>query len=59
LPFDLGTAEVSEASYAFGVGIPLALGRASVNLAAQRAMRSGGGAKENAWLFSLGLAIVP
>ena len=59
LPFDLGTADVSEASYAFGVGIPLALGRASVNLAAQRAMRSGGGAQENAWLFSLGLAIVP
>jgi hypothetical protein len=59
LPFDLGTSEVKETSFAFGVGYPLALGRASVNLAAQRALRSGGGAKENAWLFSFGLAIVP
>lgn len=59
LPFDLGTSKVSESSYSFGVGYPLALGRASVNMAAQRVLRSGGGARENAWLFSFGLAIVP
>ncbi len=59
LPFDLGTSEVRERSFGFGVGYPLALGRASVNMAVQRALRSGGGARENAWLFSFGLAIVP
>jgi hypothetical protein len=59
LPFDIGTQAISERSFAGGVGYPLSLGRASLNLGVQRASRSGGGARETAWLTNFGLAIVP
>jgi hypothetical protein len=59
LPFDLGADEVRERSLAFGVGYPLAQNRASVNVGAVRANRTGGRATESAWLVNIGLAIVP
>ncbi len=59
LPFDVGAQAVTERSLGAGVGYPLAMGRASLNLGVQRAARRSGAGRESAWLMNLGLAIVP
>jgi hypothetical protein len=70
LPFGLGGGEVRERAYAGGFGLPLAAGRALLDLAVQRASRSldgavptAGGASvdasERAWTVSIGLTVRP
>lgn len=59
LPFTALSNEVSERAFSFGAGIPLARGRAQIDLGAQRASRSAGSADERAWLVSLGFGIRP
>jgi hypothetical protein len=59
LPFGLDGDRVSERAFTGGVGVPLSRGRTQVDLTAQRAARSGGGASEKAWILSLGLGIRP
>ncbi|HJR63094.1 MAG TPA: hypothetical protein VJ803_05285 [Gemmatimonadaceae bacterium] len=53
--------EVRETSLSFGVGLPLAQGRALADIALMRASRSGppGGIEERSWMLSLGLTIRP
>lgn len=59
LPFGADGDRVGERAFTGGVGIPLSRGRSQLDLALQRASRSGGGATEKAWLLSLGLGIRP
>jgi hypothetical protein len=59
LPFGLDGDRISERAFTGGVGIPLSRGRSQVDLTAQRAARSGGGASEKAWVLSVGLGIRP
>jgi hypothetical protein len=52
---------VTEKSFSFGTGTLLARGRAALDFAAIRAMRSSTatGIKENAWTLSFGLTVRP
>lgn len=60
LPFDAAGSQVRENSIAAGLGIPLAAGRAGLDLALQRASRSSAlDVKERAWTLSVGLAVRP
>lgn len=62
LPFGTpGGGDVTEKSYSFGTGTLLARGRAAVDVAAIRSMRSGSTTpiQENAWTLSLGVTVRP
>jgi hypothetical protein len=59
LPFGADGDQVSESAFTGGLGVPLSRGRSQVDLTAQRATRTGGGATEKAWLLSIGLGIRP
>jgi hypothetical protein len=59
LPFGAGGDKVSERSLAFGAGLPVARGRAQIDLALQRAAREAGPLSERAWLVSIGIGIRP
>jgi hypothetical protein len=59
LPFGVLGEQVRERAFSFGGGVPLARGRAQLDLAVQRASRSALGATERGWFVSLGLGIRP
>jgi hypothetical protein len=60
LPFEASGHEVTETAFSGGLGLPLAAGRASFDLAVQHARRSASiDIKESAWTVSIGLAIRP
>ena len=60
LPFAVAAGEdATELSFSLGAGVPLAAGRATLDLSTQRARRSAGAARETGWLFSLGLTVRP
>jgi hypothetical protein len=66
LPFGVAGASVRETSFGGGAGLPLGGGRALADVAIQRAVRDpqGGaapvsGARERAWLLSVGFTIRP
>jgi hypothetical protein len=66
LPFGVGGATVTETSFGGGAGLPLGSGRALADVGIQRALRStsGGsaavnGARERAWLLSIGFTVRP
>lgn len=59
LPFGVSGEEVSERGFALGVALPLARGRAQIDVGAQRMFRSINSADEDAWLLSLGFGIRP
>jgi hypothetical protein len=59
LPFGVTGNAVKERGVSFGVALPLARGRAQIDLGTQRMQRTTPGYKENAWLISLGLGIRP
>lgn len=59
LPFGANGNAVDERAYSFGVGLPVARGRAQVDLAVQRAARTTAGASERGWFVSLGFGIRP
>lgn len=60
LPFRAAGAIVSEQVFAGGTSLPLARGRAMLDLAVQRANRDASvGVRERAWLFSVGFTVRP
>ncbi len=61
LPFGAGDEQVREVAIGGGLGIPVARGRGTLDLAIQRASRSASDieAKESAWTLSLGLTVRP
>lgn len=61
LPFDVGTTEVHEKSYSFGLGTLIARGRAAIDVAGIHSNREAEGiaAKESAWTLSIGLTVRP
>ena len=59
LPFPVASQKVSEQSLTGGLGIPLAAGRATADLAVSRARRSGAGQGETGWILSFGFSIKP
>jgi hypothetical protein len=60
LPFEASGHEVTETAFSGGLGLPIAAGRASFDLAVQHARRSAAiDIKERAWTVSIGLAIRP
>jgi hypothetical protein len=59
LPFGVNGNRVGERSFSFGAGIPVARGRAQLDLAIQRASREVSDFTERGWFISLGLGIRP
>ena len=59
LPFGVQGNAVKERGVSFGVALPLARGRAQIDVGTQRMQRTTPGFKENAWLISIGLGIRP
>lgn len=59
LPFGVLGDQVSERAFTFGAGIPIARGRAQIDLAVQRASREVRDFTERGWFVSLGLGIRP
>jgi hypothetical protein len=59
LPFGVDGDPVGERSFSFGAGIPVARGRAQLDLAIQRASREVRDYTERGWFISLGLGIRP
>jgi hypothetical protein len=66
LPFGVGGAKINETSFGGGAGLPLGGGRALADVGVQRALRSAtggtavvGGARERAWLLSVGFTVRP
>ncbi|MDQ6926742.1 MAG: hypothetical protein M3154_10975 [Candidatus Eremiobacteraeota bacterium] len=60
LPFAIGLSKVKETAIGGGLGIPLAAGRANIDLSLQRANRTGvPGVTEHAWLLGLGFTVRP
>jgi hypothetical protein len=61
LPFGVLGADVKESSFSFGTGIPLARGRAALDLAGIHATRSASSTSttESAWTLSVGLTVRP
>ncbi len=59
LPFGVDGNRVSERSISGGVGIPLARGRAQLDLTLQRAFREAAGLNERSWFVGIGLGIRP
>lgn len=59
LPFGADGNQVAERSFTLGAGVPVARGRAQIDLAVQRAAREAGSLSERAWLVSIGIGIRP
>lgn len=59
LPFGVLGDQVSERAFTFGAGIPVARGRAQLDIAVQRATREVRDFTERGWFVSLGLGIRP
>ena len=59
LPFSNVATQPSETVITGGTGLLLAGGRASLDASVERFRRSGGGADERGWYFSLGVIIIP
>ncbi|HJR43598.1 MAG TPA: hypothetical protein VJ812_15995 [Gemmatimonadaceae bacterium] len=60
LPFSVTGDRVRETNLALGFGIPMSRFRAAADVALQRSMRRvDGDARENAWTFSIGIAVKP
>lgn len=60
LPFQAAGEDVKEVSFGGGVGLPIARGRAALDIAVLRSVRSGvSGIKEGAFNFSFGISIQP
>jgi hypothetical protein len=59
LPFAPGDEQAHEVDLALGSGIAFAGNRGLVDAVLERAFRSGGGARERAWQFSLSLTVRP
>src|SRR5690606_1175262 len=60
LPFRISGEAISETQVTGGLGIPLARGRALLDIAVVRASRSGvSGASERGWITSVGLLLRP
>ncbi len=66
LPFGVGGATIRETSFGGGAGVPLGGGRALADVGVQRALRSPidgsaqvSGARERAWLLSVGFTVRP
>lgn len=59
LPFGFNGEKVSETSFMWGLGAPLARDRASLDFAFQRASRSSASVKETGYILSFGLRVTP
>ena len=61
LPFEANGVQGTENAISGGLGVPLAEGRAALDLAVQRAARSasGSGASERGWTLGVGLTVRP
>lgn len=59
LPFSPTTEQPRELDLAGGTALTLGRGRVKVDVTVERALRDGGGAKERAWQFSLGVQLQP
>ncbi|MBI4502866.1 MAG: hypothetical protein HY700_17100 [Gemmatimonadetes bacterium] len=59
LPFSPTSDQPKEIDLSAGTGLSLSGGRAQLNIAAERAMRDGGGASERAWQVTIGFHIRP
>ena len=61
LPFLAADEQVNETAFTLGTGVPLAGGRAQLDLFVERAARSADkvDAKERSWTFGLGLTVRP
>jgi hypothetical protein len=59
LPFGWNGHTVSERSFAFGGGLPLARGWATVDVSVQRALRKAGDVTERGTILSVGLTVRP
>ncbi len=59
LPFGVNGDQVRERAFTFGLGLPLGRSRGQVDIAAQRALRTGGGIDERGWFVSVGFGIRP
>jgi hypothetical protein len=59
LPFSNVATQPTETVLTGGTGIAFAGGRAGLDASVERFHRSGGGASEQGWYFSLGVVIIP
>jgi hypothetical protein len=59
LPFGLNGNQIRERAMTFGLGLPIGRSRGQIDIAAQRAMRTGAGIEERGWFVSIGLGIRP
>lgn len=59
LPFSNVATQPTETVITGGTGVLLAGGRASLDASVERFRRSGGGADERGWYFSLGVILIP
>lgn len=59
LPFSNVATQATETVLTGGTGMLLAGGRASLDVSVERFRRSGGGADERGWYFTLGMIIIP
>jgi hypothetical protein len=59
LPFGVNGNQIRERAMTFGLGLPIGRSRGQVDIAAQRAMRTGAGFEERGWFVSIGLGIRP
>jgi hypothetical protein len=59
LPFAANGDQVTERAISAGLGVPVARGRAQLDLALERAARRGAGATESGWFISVGIGIRP
>lgn len=59
LPFGVGDTRVNELAIGGGLGLPLAAGRAQLDLALLRAMRTADQLRERSWTISAGFAVRP
>ena len=59
LPFSVSAEQPTELNFSIGTGIRFASERASLDVTLERAIRDGAGAKEKAWLFTLGIGVTP
>lgn len=59
LPFSVSGEQPTEINLSFGTGIRFASERASLDVTIERAIREGAGAREKAWLLTLGIGVRP
>ena len=59
LPFSVSSDQPTELNLSGGTALRFASNRAEVAIALERALRKGAGARETAWIFSLGIEIRP